>query len=185
MHLKEVPAYAFRDFWSQKPKWTHPFYRCLSYLIAPLAACIFTNARTVAVYRDNRALSTFKESVRHLSAGHNLLIFPEKDEKFNHILYRFQENFIDVAKLYYKKSGVPLTFVPMYIAPKLRSAYLGTPTVFDPTAEISEERHRIASYLAKEITRLACGLPRHTVVPYRNIKKSHYLTNQDVTEVPK
>lgn len=25
MDLKEVPKYAFSDFWSQKPKWTHPF----------------------------------------------------------------------------------------------------------------------------------------------------------------
>ncbi len=185
MHLKDVPAYAFRDFWSQKPKWTHPFYKVLSYLIAPLAACLFSNARTIGVYHDNRVMSTFKESVRHLSEGHDLLIFPEKDEKFNHILYRFQENFIDIAKLYYKKSGTPLTFVPMYIAPRLRSAHFGTPTVFDPNADISEERRRISAYLAEEITRLACSLPRHTVVPYRNIKRSHYLTNQDVTEVPK
>jgi len=185
MHLKEVPAYAFRDFWSQKPKWTHPFYRILSYLIAPLSACVFSNARTVAVYHDNRTLSTFKESIRHLSEGHTLLIFPEKDEKFNHILYRFQENFIDVAKLYYKKSGVPLSFVPMYIAPKLRGAYFGTPITFDPSANIEDERRRISSYLVEEITKIARDLPRHTVVPYRNIKKSHYLTNQDVTEVPR
>ena len=29
MNLKEVPDYAFTDFWSQKPKWTHPFYKLL------------------------------------------------------------------------------------------------------------------------------------------------------------
>ena len=26
MNLKEVPAYAFEDFWSQKPKWQQPFF---------------------------------------------------------------------------------------------------------------------------------------------------------------
>ena len=30
MELKEVPDYAFQDFWSQKPKWTHPWYKLLS-----------------------------------------------------------------------------------------------------------------------------------------------------------
>ena len=30
MHLKEVPGYAFTDFWSFKPRWTHPFFRLLS-----------------------------------------------------------------------------------------------------------------------------------------------------------
>ena len=41
MNQNEVPDYAFTDFWSQKPKWTHPFYKVLSYLIAPFAVCIF------------------------------------------------------------------------------------------------------------------------------------------------
>ena len=40
MHLKDVPEYAFRDFWSQKPKWTHPGYKLLSYIIAPLSVCL-------------------------------------------------------------------------------------------------------------------------------------------------
>ena len=117
MNLKEVPDYAFTDFWSQKPKWTHPFYKLLSYIIAPLAVCVFNNARTIAVYRDMRIMSTFKESLKMLKDGANILIFPEKDEKHNNILYQFQENVIDVAKLYYTPYGISLTLVPTYIAP--------------------------------------------------------------------
>ena len=37
MHLKDVPAYAYEDFWSGKPKWQRPFWKLLSYLIAPLS----------------------------------------------------------------------------------------------------------------------------------------------------
>ena len=59
MHLKEVPEYAFTDFWSQKPKYTHPVYKLLSYLIAPLAVCIFNNANTIGVYHDSRIITTF------------------------------------------------------------------------------------------------------------------------------
>ena len=33
MALKEVPAYAYKDFWSQKPRWTLPYYKILSYII--------------------------------------------------------------------------------------------------------------------------------------------------------
>ena len=40
MHLKDVPEYAFQDFLSQKPKWTHPLYKLLSFIIAPLSVCI-------------------------------------------------------------------------------------------------------------------------------------------------
>lgn len=185
MHLKEVPDYAFQDFWSQKPKWTHPFYKVLSYIIAPLSVCIFNNARTVAVYHDMRVISTFKETVSMLKEGKNFLIFPEKDEKHNNILYKFQENFIDVAKLYYKKTGIELTFVPVYIAPKLKKMYIGKGTTFHSESPINEERTRISTYLSDEITSIARNLPLHTVVPYRNIPQKYYLTNKDITEVPR
>lgn len=184
MKFKEVPSYAFADFWSQKPKWTHPFYKLLSYLIAPLCVIIFNNARTIAVYRDNRIISTFKNSMKMLHKGANLLIFPEKDEKHNNILYKFQENFIDLAKFYYKKTGATLTFVPMYIAPTLKKMYIGKGITYVPENDMDSERTRIATYLSDEITEIARNLPLHTVVPYRNIPKKYYLTNKDITEVP-
>lgn len=185
MDFKEVPRYAFSDFWSQKPKWTHPFYKVLSYLIAPFAVCIFNNARTIAVHRDMRIMSTFKESIKMLKNHCNILIFPEKDEKHNNILYQFQENFVDVAKLYHKKTGIELTFVPLYIAPKLKTMYIGKGICFNSENSIEEERTRICAYLSEEITKIARDLPEHTVVPYRNIPKKYYLTNKDITEVPK
>lgn len=185
MNLKEVPEYAFADFWSQKPKWTHPMYRVLSYLIAPIANCVFNNARTIAVYRDMRIMSTFKTSLKLLKEGKNVLIFPEKDEKHNNILYQFQENFVDVAKLYHKKHGIELTFVPMYIAPKLKTMYIGNGICYNSENSIDDERTRICTYLSEEITKIARDLPEHIVVPYRNIPKKYYLTNKDITEVPK
>lgn len=185
MNFKEVSDYAFQDFWAWKPKWTHPFYKLLAHLITPLSVCIFNNARTIAVYRDMRIMSTFKKTTRFLDAGANILIFPEKDEKYNNILYKFQENFIDTAKVYYKKTGVSLTFVPMYIAPDMRKMYIGEGICFDGKAQIETERKRIAGYLSDEITKIARELPRHRVVPYRNIPKKHYLTNKEIMEVPK
>ena len=185
MDLKEVPEYAFTDFWSQKSKWTQPFYKLASYLIAPLSVCIFNNARTIAVYRDMRIMSTFKDSIKLLQQGANILIFPEKDEKHNNILYQFQENFIDIAKLYYEKTGIALTFVPMYIAPKLKKMYIGKGISYQCENSIEEERKRISKYLSDEITEIACNLPKHTVVPYRNIPKRFYLTNKDIGEVPR
>ena len=62
MHWKEVPAYAYQDFWSGKPKAVQWFYHLLSYLITPLSVCIFNNAHTIGVYKDSRNLSTFRNS---------------------------------------------------------------------------------------------------------------------------
>ena len=36
MHLKEVPDYAYRDFWSKKPARVRWLFRLVSYLIAPI-----------------------------------------------------------------------------------------------------------------------------------------------------
>lgn len=177
MHLKEVPAYAFQDFWSQKPKYTHWFYKLLSYIIAPLSVCIFNNASTIGVYRDARILSTFKTTVKRLDEGANVIIFPEHDAPHNHIVYDFQDKFIDIAKLYYKKTGKELAFVPMYIAPNLHKMYLGEPIRFHADTPMEEERNRICRYLMDSITQIACALPEHIVVPYRNIPKKFYPTN--------
>ncbi len=177
LHLKEVPAYAFRDFWSQKPKWTHWFYKALSYVIAPFSVCIFNNAATIGVYRDTRILTTFKNTVSALCDGKNVVIFPEKDEKYNHIVYEFQDRFVDVAQLYYKKTGKCLSFVPLYIAPERKAMYLGQPVAYAPENGKEAERQRICAEMKARITDLAVSLPKHRVVPYRNIRKKDYPTN--------
>ena len=174
MHISDVPDYAFRDFWSQKPKWTYPGYKLLSYIIAPLSVCVFNNARTIGVYHDARILSTFKNTVKKLQEGKSVVIFPEHDVKHNHIVYDFQDKFIDIAKLYYKKTGKELSFVPMYIAPKLKKLCFGKPVRFCADVPMDDQRSRICNYLMDEITAVAQALPEHTVVPYRNIPKKDY-----------
>ena len=177
MNLKEVPAYAYQDFWSGKPKYTRWFYRLLSYLIAPFSACVFNNAHTIAVYHDTRLISTFRQTTEKLQEGASIIIFPEHDVPHNHILCQFQDKFVDVARIYYKKTGEELSFVPMYIAPYLKKIYLGKPIRFCSSNPIKEERKRICDYLMAEITEIACRLPEHTVVPYNNIPKKCYSSN--------
>lgn len=177
MHLKEVPEYAFQDFWSQKPKGIRWFYKILAHLIAPLSVCVFNNASTIPVYRDARLMKTFKLSVEALQHGTSLIIFPECDEPHNHIVYKFQDKFVDLAKLYYKKTGAELSFVPLYLAPALKTMYLGAPIRFCADAPIQEERQRICGHLMDEITIIASSLPEHTVVPYPNLPKKDYPSN--------
>ena len=183
MHVKEVPAYAYQDFWSGKPGYIRWFYKLLSYIIAPLSVCVFNNANTIGVYHDTRVISTFKETVGKLQEGASIVIFPEHDVPYNHIICEFQDRFIDVAKLYYRKTGKELAFVPMYIAPTIHKMYLGKPIHFCAANPMDEERKRICEYLMTEITDMACALPLHTVVPYQNIPKKEYPTNIPKEEV--
>ena len=181
MNRKEVPAYAFQDFWSMKPRALHWFYRLLSHLIAPLAEYVFTHAHTIPVYRDARVVSTFRQSVERLKEGSDIVIFPEKNEPFNGILWKFQEHFADVARLYYRRTGNAVCFVPMYTAPRLKNIHFGKPVRFRPEAPDEEERTRICDAMAASITALAVSLPEHTVIPYPNIPKGQYPLNTACT----
>ena len=174
MTFREVPDYAYRDFWSQKPLAVRWFFRLLSYVIAPLSVSIFTNAGCVPVYRDTRIMTTFRETLKHLSRNERVIIFPERDPPHNEIIYAFQDRFIDLGYMYRRQTGQPLAFVPMYIAPALNKVVLGKPLYCDGDARPDEARAQLCRDLMAEITRLARSLPRHRVVPYRNMPKRDY-----------
>ena len=185
MHLKEVPDYAYADFWSKKPKCIRWFYRILSFVIAPISVCLFNHAHTIGVYRDRKIIHTFRETQTALENGCRVIIFPEHDIPRNHIVHDFQEGFVDVARRYYKATGKELPFVPMYIAPRLKTMYLGKPICFSGENPINEERKRICGYLMEQITQIAEELPEHTVVPYPNISKRLYPNNKQTEGIKK
>lgn len=174
MKRKEVPAYAYKDFWSYKPKWSKWFYKALSHLIAPLCAYVFTHADTIGVYKDTRVIATIKGTARALREGKKVIIFPENEKPFNEIVNAFQTNFIEVARSYYKLHKEAVSFVPMYNAAELKKVVFGTPIAFDPEAELDTQKREICAHLQAEITRMAKELPRHRVVPYANVKKKAY-----------
>ena len=184
MHLREVPAYAFRDFWSKKPKSVRWLFRIASYLIAPIAVIVFNNANCIGVYHDARIISTFRETIDTLQRGGSVVIFPEHDPPRNNILSDFQDRFVTVARQYARRSGKALRFVPMYLAPALKTMYLGEPVVFDPDAPPKDECRRVSDALMQRITDIAVSLPRHRVVPYRNISKKLYPYNTPLEVYP-
>lgn len=178
MHLKEVPAYAYKDFWSGKPGYIRWFFRIMSYAVAPLSVCIFNNANCIGVYHDMRLVSTFRDTVSRLEQGANVVVFPEHDVMYNGLVWEFQKKFVDVASSYYRKTGRELCFVPMYVAPDLKTLYLGKPVRYDHTVPKKAQRASICSYLMEQITEMATALPEHTVVPYPNIPKKNYPNNK-------
>jgi hypothetical protein len=175
MNWREVNDYAYRDFWSAKPlPW---FFKFLSYLITPLAVCLFNNAHTVAVWHDTRLISTFRDSIQKLQEGYSMVIFPECYDEHNNIVHGFQDKFVDLARFYYKKTGTELQFVPLYICPALKTMSFGAPVRFCASVDIREERARICTGLMDAITEIAVSLPEHTVVPYPNVSKRYYPKN--------
>lgn len=184
MELKEMPAYAYQDFWSMKPWYTHWYYRLLSYLVAPLCVLVFNNANTIPVYHDARVMITFRQTLRLLREGEKIVIFPEHTVPHNNIVYDFQDRFIDLAQMYYKTTQKELCFVPMYIAPKLKKMVLGQPVRYRAGQPVEQERLRIKEELMDAVTRLGRSLPPHTVIPYAVIPRKDYPSNRKDGEKP-
>ena len=178
MSLKEVPAYAYQDFWSMKPWYTHWYYRLLSYLVAPLCVLVFNHANTIPVYHDARVMITFRQTLRLLRDGEKIVVFPEHTVPHNNIVYDFQDRFIDLAQIYYQFTQKELCFVPLYIAPKLKKMVLGQPIRYRAGEPMEEERLRIKEELMDAVTRLGRSLPPHTVVPYAVIPRKDYPSSQ-------
>ena len=178
MNREEVADYAYRDFWSGKPKGARWFYRLLSHLITPLAVLVFNSAHTVPVYHDTRLISTYRDAIEKLKAGSSMVIFPEHYDEHNNIVHDFQDKFIDLARFYYKKTGAVLQFVPLYVCPALKTLTFGEPVAFRPDAPIAAERARLCAYLMDAITEIAVALPEHRVVPYPNVPRRQYPKNK-------
>lgn len=179
MHLKEVPDYAFNDFWSRKPASVRWFFRLLSYVIAPISVCVFNNAHCIGVYHDARVMTTMRETLKRLGQGTRIVIFPEHDPPYNHMLYSFHDRFIDLGRMYAHQCGQPLAFVPMYVAPALKRTFLGQPIYYDPQADPAHERSRLSAALTQAITDLAAAQPPHRVVPFRKVEGEPYPMNRE------
>ena len=165
---KEFIKYAKTDFWGKKPKWIRWFFNLLAYIISPIGSCVFRSCDVIGVYKDARLLSTFKQTVKELNNGNNIIIFPESTNPYNHIINDFQDKFIDVARSYYKVHKKCLSFVPMYNAVRIKKVVIGKPIQYNPNIPIEEMRKIICDYLKDEITNLALSLPPHKVVQYFN-----------------
>ncbi len=173
-----VADYAYKDFWSKKPALIRPFFRLFSYMLPTLAEIIFTNADTIPVYRDKRVMKTFQISCDKLKENAAVVIFPEDYTEYNNIVHEFQRGFVHVAKYYYRQTGQPVQFVPMYVCPKLKKLVFGKPIMYSPDSKSSDEAERICSYLQDSISEMAYKMPRHRVVPYPNVSKKYYLYNE-------
>ena len=180
MEKEKVADYAYKDFWSKKPKAIRPVFKLVSHIIPPLAELIFTSAATIPVYRDRRIMKTMQLSSEKLKEGASIVIFPEDYTEYNNIVHRFQRGFVQVAKYHYRQTNEAVCFVPMYVCPELKKIVFGKATMYSPKESSAKEAERICTYLQEAISELAYSQPRHRVVPYPNVSKKNYPYNERI-----
>lgn len=163
---KKAGNYAYHDVLFGESRRHKGFYRFLSRIIARALPPLLIYSDTIPVYHDRGIVTTFKESIKALTDGEDIVIFAESPERYSAYINRLQEGFIDLARLYYKRTKKALKFYPVYLEKKNAVISVGAPIAYDPDEPMDTQRKKIADYLCENIDRLGRALPAHEPVPF-------------------
>lgn len=124
-------------------------------IAAPIANWIVAAQDPIPVYRDNsRAiLKTINQTVDALEAGDNILIFPEDRTKGEGGKFttdgvgEFFTGFASIGRIYHKKTGKNVAFIPVFINKNAKTMTFGNSVVYDPDNNKTAEKERIVQTL--------------------------------------
>ncbi|MEG2002471.1 MAG: hypothetical protein RR107_05205 [Clostridia bacterium] len=154
-HAKTTPNYIRHDFWWKQDKWyTKILDYTVPYPIALILPPTLRGSEPIEVHHDASVISTFKQSLEVLEHNRNIVLFPEKPLEYAEYSQSLYDGFVNIARLYVKKTGKPLNFYPVYIDKKSKTFHVGKPevaTTFDKTKLHEQE---IGKKLEKSLSEL-------------------------------
>lgn len=142
---KDVRTWVYHPFCAQKPfydqmygytltKRLHfpdPLARFCSWFMSIVVPPLINSLGGIPVYRnDGRIRETFRLSLDQLEQGRSILIFPDIDYTSNDAVGELYDGFFMLERMYYKKTGRHLPFVPALLDTKAKSLTFGKPIVF-------------------------------------------------------
>lgn len=101
----------------------------------------------IPVYRnDGRIRETFRLSLEQLEQGHNILIFPDIDYTSNEDVGEVYDGFFMLERMYHKKTGKHLPFVPALLDTSKKALTFGRPVCFGDES-FATEKERVKEEL--------------------------------------
>ncbi|NLG25938.1 MAG: glycerol acyltransferase, partial [Clostridiales bacterium] len=142
---------------SKRFGWHRASARAVAWVIAPAFARLLRSAGGIPVHRGSAHLmGTFRLSADALARGESLLVFPDVDYTSQvgdtGALY---EGFLLLDRMYHKRTGGHIAFVPLHISDARRALYLGEPARFDDGVPYDVGRARVLEALKGEMNRLS------------------------------
>ena len=138
--------------------------RRLAEFCAPLMLWVMRSIDAIPVYYNSprQLMNSFKESIKAMEAGDNILLFPEnsafsptKRYERDGGVSEFFTGFVMLGQLYYKQTGKRAYFVPIYANRLEHTVTFGVHTRYNPEVSANEEKERICTYLREEMLRIA------------------------------
>lgn len=161
---KLTESYAFHDILFGNSRRFKAPDKLLAKLIALALPPILRTDESIPVYHDRRITETFRNSIKTLEEGKDVVIFAESPKRYSEYVNELQRGFVDLGAMYYKKTGKTLKFYPVYIEKKNRKIAVGAPISYDPNLLAKNQRDAICEYLRDGIDRMARGMKPHKPV---------------------
>ena len=150
LSVKEMPKYVRSDFWWPQNKWyTKILDHTVAYLVAPILPGVLRGSRCIPVYHDASVMATLKESMKYLSDGRPLLLFPEHPCGFQQYEEKLFDGFVSVGRLMYSRKKEIVDFYPTFVDWDNREIYVGSPISYDPEIDYKEQTVSIPNAIAQ------------------------------------
>ncbi len=148
---KDVHVMVLNVFFTEKDAKNHYYNvtfknnrnkKLLAFVAGGMVPKMVNSGKFIPVYRgdDSRLFSTVKKSFDCLSSGEDIAVFPDKNYKAKYgepsDIY---PGFLTLEKLYFKKYGKHLKFVPLVIDDKNRKIIEKPPVLFSDEVDFKTE----------------------------------------------
>jgi len=166
LFYKSCPKYAYECFFPPKGK-IKIFNKMGCFFASLLLVPLLRGQEGIPVYRDRRIKTTFQKTMETLiDDKRHIIIFPECPDKYSEYIHQLNSGFVQIAKIYYERTGKCIKFYPCYIPPGLKSFEVGEPIQYDPNIPMKEQKEIVATYLRDQLDAIARALPPFKPIPY-------------------
>lgn len=141
---REMPEYVRHDFWWPPDKWYSKILDySLAYIYALILPPILRGSDCIPVYHDTGVMSTLKSSMKYLSDGKLLLLFPEHPAGYCAYEEKIFDGFVSVGRLMYTRKQEIVDFYPSYVDWENHKIYIGKPISYDPEMDYKQQSETI------------------------------------------
>jgi hypothetical protein len=147
------PPFLRKDFIEPELRLRPPLSRAAAWLIAkPCVGLMHAIGAIPVAPRSMRITATWKRTLELLLNGKQIIIFPENENRSAAgSINDFDDGFIGLGAVLYRKTGRRLSFVPLSVSRSERNIGIGAPILFDPCRPFREEKARIIKALRDHI----------------------------------
>ena len=140
LSAREIPAYVRQDYWWKPESRLAPLYSAtLPYIAAAILPPILRTAPAVPVFHDMRVMKTFRQSLKVLTAGEHLVIFPEQPSGYQAHAAELNRGFMQIAPAFARATGKGLLFWPVNIDYRRRTFHVAEPLRYNANCKLEDQ----------------------------------------------